>query len=243
VCTVTIVPLEDGFRLRCNRDERRDRPEALAPLCREFEDRSIIYPEDPVGGGTWIGVNDAGLAAALLNRTLLDQRPARATTVHGAHTLRSRGVIIPQLLLSATLADAVDRMGALKASDFARFRLVLVQDTATAIVSSDGSTLTISCADLDEPNMFTSSSLGDAVVEGPRRQLFVELFAGDESSWLRAQRRFHHHRWPSRPDVSVRMERYDARTVSQTVVDVRSTAVQLRYIPLRCHHRLVRGAA
>jgi hypothetical protein len=241
VCTVTIVPLQDGFRLRCNRDERRDRAEALAPVCREVQDRSIIYPEDPAGGGTWIGVNDTGLAAALLNRTPGTRMMARAAAA--GRRPRSRGVIVPDLLRSATLAEALDCMAAMNPVEFDRFRLVVVQDTAAATISSDGTTLSVSRADFDRPIMLTSSSLGDAVVEGPRRQLFAELFGGSESSWLRAQRQFHHHQWTSRPEISVRMERCDARTVSQTVVDVRSTAIELRYMPLRDHDHRARGAA
>ena len=55
----------------CNRDERRDRRAATPPAVHRLQHRTAIYPVDPVGGGTWIGVNDAGLAAALLNRTIV----------------------------------------------------------------------------------------------------------------------------------------------------------------------------
>jgi len=77
--------------------------------------------------------------------------------------------------------------------------------------------------------MLTSSSLGDALVEKPRRRLFERLFAGEERSWLQAQSLFHRHQWESRRGVSVRMERADAKTVSQTFVSVTGSAIELRY--------------
>jgi hypothetical protein len=40
------------------------------------------------------------------------------------------------------------------------------------------------------------------------------------AGWLDGQAQFHRHQWRRRPEISVRMEREDALTVSRTVVDV-----------------------
>jgi len=76
--------------------------------------------------------------------------------------------------------------------------------------------------------MFTSSSLGDVLVEPPRRELLERLVlaAGD---WLHGQARFHRHRWTSRPEISVNMAREDAATVSRTTIDVTSSTIDLAY--------------
>ena len=77
------------------------------------------------------------------------------------------------------------------------------------------------------PVMFTSSSLGDAIVETPRRQLFERLvLAGDD--WLRGQFRFHRHRWAGRLELSVDVL-LDACTVSRTTIDVTSRRIDLQY--------------
>ena len=78
MCTVSVVPLPDGFSLACNRDERSSRPCASEPAAYDLRPRRAIFPRDPVGGGTWMGVNDLGLAVALLNRA-----SARAATLRG----------------------------------------------------------------------------------------------------------------------------------------------------------------
>ena len=223
MCTVTIVPVGNGFRLGCNRDERRDRAPALPPAVHGLSHRTAIFPVDPAGPGTWVGVNDTRLAAALLNRSTDSTAPL------GRTRRCSRGLIIPYLLECASLAEALHRSAAVDPSDFDRFRLAMVQRGTVATLTSDGAELAVEVTDLARPMMLTSSSLGDELVERPRRRLFERIFAGEECSWVQAQNLFHRHQWQSRPGISVRMERADAKTVSQTFVSVTGSAIELRY--------------
>ncbi len=221
MCTVTIVPEEGGFRLACNRDERRDRVAACPPRLHHDEERAVIYPVDPVGGGTWVGVNDRGLAAALLNRSCrVDARPVRST--------RSRGLIIPPLLRRDGIEGALEDARGLDPAMFLPFRLLLVQQGAGAMVASNGHALQVQALDLSRPCLVTSSSLGDALVDGPRRRLFSRMFRRRDR-WLASQARFHAHQWRSRPEWSVLMERHDARTVSRTFVRVGAGGAQMDY--------------
>ena len=96
---------------------------------------------------------------------------------------------------------------------------------------------------LTVPRLFTSSSLGDRLVEEPRRALFKQLVANDHGDALRAQFRFHRHRWTASPELSVHMERADAVTVSRTVIDVRADATDLSYEPLCVETAPAGGAA
>ena len=226
MCTVTIVPDADGFRLMCNRDEQRQRATALVPTRHELANGVAVYPIDPVGGGTWVGVNDAGLAAALLNRTV-KSGPANSTP--GLH---SRGLIVPALLQCRTLRDTLDVAASIDVSAFNSFRLVVVQPMVAAIFASDGASLNVQSVDPSTPLMLTSSSLGDHRVEKPRRELFERLVVRHKGSVLDGQVRFHAHRWRARGAISVAMERLDARTVSCTTISVTSAGVELRYDPM-----------
>ncbi len=223
MCTVTVVPLDDGFRLRCNRDERRDRPTATSPVLHRLGRRLAVFPVDPTSQGTWVGVNDVGLTIALLNRSgdpsgSLEPEPRV-----------SRGCIIPALLACGSLDEALERCATVDVESFGRFRLLIIESTTVAIVTSDSRVLARELVSLSRPVMETSSSLGDDLVEGPRRRLFKRLFDQDQSTWLRAQRQFHHHQWRTRPEISVVMERADASTVSETVIDVRLQAIDVSY--------------
>ena len=237
MCTVTIVPVVDGFRLGCNRDERRDRPLAWPPAVHGLPHRTAIFPVDPTGLGTWVGVNDTRLAAALLNRS------TDSTVPLDKNRLRSRGLIIPGLLDCASLTEALHLGAALDPRDFDRFRLVMVQRGTIATLTSDGAELAVELAGLTRPIMLTSSLLGEAWVEGPRRLLFERFFAGEERSWVRAQSRFHQHQWRRRRDISVRMERADAQTVSHAFVSVTGSAIELRYRALESEEVAVVMAA
>jgi hypothetical protein len=218
MCTVSIVPTVDGCRVMCNRDERRTRAAGRPPRVRTTEKSWAAYPEDPVSGGTWVGVNGDGLVVALLNRT------APAAARRGAP--RSRGTIAPLLLSCASIAHAVQAYEALDVRAFEPFRLVMVQRAAVAV--ADATYPAVQIASLASPMMFTSSSLGDALVEPPRRRLFEQLvLAADD--WLHGQSRFHRHRWTSRSEISVNMAREDAATVSRTTIDVTSSAIDLAY--------------
>jgi len=213
----------NGFRLGCNRDERRDRTAALPPAVHGLARRTAIFPVDPAGPGTWVGVNDASIAAALLNRNPDSTAPLQK------NRRLSRGLIIPYLLECDSLADAIGRASAMDPNDFDRFRLAMVQRGTVATLTSDGAELAVEVTDLARPMMLTSSSLGDALVERPRRRLFDRIFDGEESSWAQAQNHFHRHQWQARPGISVRMERAVAKTVSQTFVCVTGNAIELRY--------------
>ncbi len=239
MCTVTVVPFDDGFRLACNRDERLDRPAGSAPTIQRLpHDRIAIYPVDPAGGGTWVGVNDSGLAIALLNRTI------DTAASPGGGPLRSRGLIPLRLLGCRSLTDALDTAAGLDPAEFGLLRLVIVQHMAAVVLTSNGLAFSVGTMSASRPFMLTSSSLGDALVERPRARLFERLVPQEEERvWLSGQTRFHAHRWPSRAHISVAMERPGARTVSRTCITVTSHAIELCYDPLDSSAPLVVSVA
>ena len=238
MCTVTIVPLIDDLgrrrasRLACNRDEKRTRPEALPPLVRAFGARNAILPIDPVSDGSWIGVNDAGLAATLLNVNLQDTiRAASASSWSRAMDRASRGSIVPTMLACASVDEALGVAHTLDPTRFPPFRLVMLDDFALAELRSDGQQLTEMHDTMgSQPLFFTSSGLGDHLVEEPRRKLF-DVMLGAAANPVARQAEFHRHAWPDRSHLSVCMSRPDARTVSHTTVEIEPQRVTLAYLP------------
>jgi hypothetical protein len=232
MCTVSIVPHRDGLRVMSNRDERRDRATALEPRVEMLGSRAATMPIDPVGGGSWIGVNDRGLVAAVLNRHR-DPIAPRASCV-------SRGTLVRLALGCDSIDDARHAVGAQEAARFQPFTVVLVQRTAIAMVASNAREMASVVSALDAPLMFTASSLGDVLVDAPRRRLFEWLMIDPEER-LDRQALFHGHQWPDKRDISVLMERADAATVSRTTIDVGARSVTLEYeslLPARAARRL-----
>lgn len=235
MCTVTLVPMPGGFRLIANRDERRSRQSALGPRAHAAGSRRAVFPVDAAAGGSWVGVNDRGLAVALLNRYAAPADPLRAVPDGAGAPLASepgritRGALVPLLLACSDMPSALASAWTIDRRRFAPFRLVLAHRAGAALITSAPDRWSVRALPLDAPLMFTSSALGDAHVDAPRRRLFTRLMA---AGWADGQRAFHRHRWPLRPDISVVMARPDARTVSRTTVDCGGRGPALSYEPL-----------
>ncbi|MDH4063084.1 MAG: NRDE family protein [Acidobacteriota bacterium] len=221
MCTVSVVATPDRslVRLLVNRDERRLRPMAQPLLLHRTVTGTALWPIDPVSGGSWIAANDAGLALALLNMN--GRRPARGAP--------SRGAIVPRLAACRSLDEAVAHWRSFDTTGFVPFRLVVVERGAVAVFESGVPDPV--CLPQARCHVFSSSSLGDDLVDGPRRALLEELLGHEPDAWV-AQTRFHQHAWPDRRHLSVMMSRVDACTASITELVLSSEDCVMTYRPV-----------
>ena len=230
MCTVTVVAPSDRslrWRMACNRDELRTRAAGQPPVSRAAGDRRAVMPIDPASGGTWVAVNDAGVAMTLLNVN-------RADAPAGGGPLKSRGLIIPDLVHNGSARQSADSALTCDPADYPPFRLVIVDDCDVVSLYSDGQTMRDQrWPTTAAPLLFTSSGLGDHLVEPPRRRLFEEFFhERPVDDYGARQDEYHRHRWPDRPHLSVCMQRSDARTVSLTIIERGDDGVRLSYLPV-----------
>lgn len=237
MCTVTVIPIaadaarssrSPRVRLVCNRDEQRSRPVSDGLVRRRLGDRTVIFPVDPPSGGTWIGANDAGVVACLLNAT----PPVVADRSSTPRPPASRGMIVPALLPAETIDEALDLARGIDHTQFPPFRLLALTADSFFIVISDGATLALlEPSPLQAPILLTSSGLGDHLVEHPRRELFERILGGT-SDPITAQDLFHDHRWSDQPHLSVLMSRPDARTVCRCQVELFPASIILSHTGL-----------
>jgi hypothetical protein len=246
MCTVTLLRIssneEDAtgdrdraavtaplLRVSCNRDESRRRAPARPPEIRRFGECRAIFPVDPISDGTWIAVNDAGLVMTLMNIYPGNRRELSGKQ-EGPPPL-SRGTIIPKLMRHSRASTACDEACRLDAHRFSAFCLLIIDEKSVSSIRSDGGVIRAENFPVtDEPQMFTSSGLGDELVDPPRRALFHEFVARSDDP-IQEQDQFHRHSWPDRPHLSVCMRRDNALTVSNTVVEIRPADVKLIYHP------------
>ena len=111
-----------------NRDEARDRPASPPGLYVGARHR-ILSPRDRRAGGTWIGVNDAGLFAGLTN--LGSPLPAPLATTRGD---------LPHVALDADDLDgAVENVEhRVAAAPHAGFQIVLSDGTGIVVLEHEG---------------------------------------------------------------------------------------------------------
>ena len=121
MCTVILLR-RPGHRwpliLGANRDEMRNRP-ALAPA-RHWPDRpEITAGQDVLAGGSWLGLNDHGVVAAILNRV---------GTLGPAAGKRSRGELVLDALDYPDAAEAAAALAALDPEAYRPFNLVVADN-------------------------------------------------------------------------------------------------------------------
>lgn len=122
MCTVVILRRPDHpwpTLLAANRDEMNDRP--WKPPARHWPDRpDVVAGLDLEAGGSWLGINDSGVAAAILNRP---------QSLGPAAGKRTRGELVLDALDSADAADVVDRFADLDGRAWRPFNMVIADNT------------------------------------------------------------------------------------------------------------------
>jgi len=247
VCTVAFLPLGGGgYLLGHNRDESVSRARGEPPALRETGGRKILAPRDPEGYGSWIGVNDAGVTACILNAAHVD--PSRLPP-----TPPSRGLILWKMLPVASIEEA----GALLDADRSLLESVRAFQIVVAVPGTPSSRSspariagrtpssrtgwfrwdgrTLARGESDGPALFVSSGYDQdaaAHARGIQWRAFLEApgaGAAEEATALPRLALWLTSHEPERGALSVCMHRREARSVSRTLVSVGGDAAVLRY--------------
>jgi hypothetical protein len=103
MCTVTIHRAAGEILVTMNRDEALVRAPELRPeIVAAASGVRWMAPRDSERGGTWMGVNNHGVVACLLNA----YRPGESLLPDTSGRFRTRGEIAPNLLAAGAMTDA-----------------------------------------------------------------------------------------------------------------------------------------
>jgi len=221
MCTATWLMSDQGYELFFNRDERRTRKPALPPTLRELDGVKFLAPTDGDFGGSWIGVNEFGLALGLLNWYPM---ATAADTLSGAQQL-SRGLLLISLMDQRSPDDIARVLWRKKLDAYPPFLLlILAPRLKPLLVKWDGEQ--VSSAINPTPPV-TTSSFDTANVIRAREERFAAL----GRLGTRELKRFHFSRDPNGDAYSVCMSRPDAQTVSFSHVIVTADRIEFSYSP------------
>jgi hypothetical protein len=221
MCTLSWVRHSGGYTLLFNRDERHTRSIGLAPVEQVRGGVRFVAPVDPDGGGSWVAVNEARLALAVLNQYDSPQ-PA-------SHTPVSRGQMLLGLADLGSQAQVWNRVRTSGLGQYAPFTLAVFEPGFPVLLLGwDGRMLTdqiISPSGL----VLTSSSVAQGEADRSRRKLFQDAAAGGAVDDA-ALERLHRSHLPTQGPLSICMHRADAETVSLTRITVSPSLVTLSYV-------------
>lgn len=222
MCTLSFLPVKDGYIAAMNRDELRTRPAGLPPAIYSSGELSLVYPHES-GGGTWIGANSRGTLLALLNWYSME-------TGKLGEKNRSRGEVIPialQELDPLHVEGAVRRLGLTGIYPFRLFGFFPAEKQIQEWHWDTQQLLSLSHA-WSRQHWF-SSSCSDAHAAVKRGAACAQGWRGepsDPSTWLRE---LHASHLPEPGPFSICVHREDAATVSYTEVEYKPTGLQVRY--------------
>lgn len=220
MCTATWLIRADGFELRFNRDESRRRLVARPPEASEVGGLRCLAPVDGDAGGTWLGVNELGLAVAVLN-AWEDVSETELPRV-------SRGALVMGLLASRSAAEAAERVGASDLRAYRGFRLAVFEPGAEPIVLAWRERR----LEREEPRLpLCSSSLGSEEATAVRSRVLRGMVPAGGAPTPEVLEAFHACHAPERGPWSPCMHRADARTVSSAHVVVGPLEIDFRYAP------------
>ncbi len=132
MCTIIVwqncwptVPL----LLATNRDEHLSR-DWISPLVQEGANRKFVAPKDLQAGGTWLGINDAGVFVGITNRFGALGQPDRIT----------RGRLVTLALEGGSAKECIEQILTIEPFSFNPFHLVVADRSTGFVLRSDGQT-------------------------------------------------------------------------------------------------------
>jgi hypothetical protein len=180
MCTVSYLPLENGhYLLTSNRDESLLRPAALPIHQYRVDERTVYFPKDPKGGGSWIATTGDDATVCLMNGGF---EPHVFLPDHVYR--KSRGLV---LLDYFGFADAEAYAAHYDFDNIEPFTLIVLENkneeqTRLTELRWDGTHITRTPMDAGIPHIWSSAQLYTPRVRKMREQWFGQ--------WLEAQNDF-----------------------------------------------------
>jgi hypothetical protein len=172
MCTLVLLRRPDHewpVLLAANRDEMMDRPSSSP--ARHWPDRpDIVAGKDELSDGSWLGINDFGVVAAILNRT---------GSLGPADNKRSRGELVLEALDHADAQSAAQALADIDPTAYRSFNLVIADNRDGYWLASRNGAISIESHPIPEGySIFTSQDRNE--IRAPRIGTYLPRFEAAE---------------------------------------------------------------
>jgi len=224
MCTVTIIPKKNNdFVLTSNRDEAPNRT-ALAPEFYNIHGTKMLYPQDELSGGTWIGVSEKNRLVCVLNGGFVAHKRKE-------NYRKSRGVVAKDFMIAESIDEAVNIYNLERIEPFT----MVIVDWNTALqfyeLVWDGEKKYFNKLPL-EPKIWSSSTLYNEQMKAERENWF-NTFKTRNTLAANSIKAFHKGAGGYNLDYGVIMNRGFVKTTSITQVEKTGNQVYMSYESLQ----------
>ena len=164
MCTVSFISSGDKYFITSNRDEHISRPLAFEPKEEVINSTKVLFPKDPLAGGTWFAANENGVVTVLLNGAFVRHTREKSYA-------RSRGLVLLDIVSALEPLSMLQKM---ELYNIEPFTLVLF-DTQLLEFRWDGNQKYFKYLDLAKNYIWSSVTLYDDPVIARRASLFDEF--------------------------------------------------------------------
>lgn len=221
MCTVTYIPIENGdFILTHNRDEDIKRAIATPPIERMINGVKHLFPIDPQGGGTWIGISENGRMLSLLNGGTEPHE-------HKPPYRHSRGKVILDYFKYTDIDQFFNNYNF---NGLEPFTLLIFEDEKMFELVVNESGINLTELNTKKPYMYSSFSLYSEISAEERRLNFFEWYYSKQNINQEDILKFHENfLFEDEKDKSKILDGYILNTVSITSIYNTSIAATIFY--------------
>ncbi|WP_438967086.1 NRDE family protein [Flavobacterium sp.] len=222
MCTVSFVPLKNGFCLTSNRDEKTTRQRAIPPTKYIINNKEIYFPKDPKAGGTWFA-HDNKNTIVLLNG-------AKEKHVDKQSYKKSRGIIVLDLITSN---DIILEWDTINLEDIEPFTIVLFTCDKLYELQWDETEKKNKELDINAYYIWSSSTLYSKEIRNERARWFSNFM--DKENEINADKllKFHQFTEGNNKKYGLQIERENnLKTVSITQCQIVNNQPNFNYIDL-----------
>ena len=208
MCTMTWWRDLDQYGVYFNRDELKTRPRATPPQI----EGGILAPTDPVGGGSWLAVNQHGLIVGLLNHW--------QCTFKGS---RSRGKLVMDLASCQSAQAVEEHLTKMDLTAYSSFTILAMD--SNGISRWDWQEQRLQESEAVAP--VSSSSYQPEEVLPARKKVYAELVGQMAKSSPKLLEAYHEAEGEA---LGIRMCRPDAQTWSRSAIRVEPSQIHWEYL-------------
>ena len=222
MCTVSFVPLKDGFCITSNRDESVNREKAFPTSKYNINNKEIHFPKDPKAGGTWFA-HDSKNCIVLLNG-------ANEKHIRKVEYRKSRGLIVLDLI---TAENPLQEWSIIDLEDIEPFTIILF--SAQRLYQLQWNEIEKKTTEFDatQNHIWSSATLYEKEIRDERANWFKDFINTEEQLNNEKLLKFHQFTKGDNKEYGLQINRNDnLKTISITQCIISKNNFTFNYIDL-----------